>query len=71
MTSYRDVFDERWFAHRERSTSIGGVCGAVVAMGWFLYHLVSNGEWRWDLLSVGIVMVLVKLALMTWYRVTH
>lgn len=64
------VVDERFLAHRQRSTSLAGFAGALVAIGWFWYCLFSTGIWRWDLLSVAIAMVVVKWALMLWYYLT-
>jgi hypothetical protein len=64
------VVDERFLAHRQRSTSLAGFAGALVAIGWFWYRLFSAGIWRWDLLSVAIAMVVVKWALMLWYYLT-
>jgi hypothetical protein len=45
--------------------------GAVVAVGLFEYRLLIDHVWSWDLLAVGIAMVVVKLALMAWYFVTN
>jgi hypothetical protein len=64
------MVDERFLAHRQRSTSLAGFAGALVAIGWFWYRLFSTGIWRWDLLSVAIAMVVVKWALMLWYYLT-
>lgn len=64
------LVDERFLAHRQRSTSLAGFAGALVAIGWFWYRLFFNGVWRWDLLSVAIAMVVVKWALMLWYYLT-
>jgi hypothetical protein len=64
------MVDERFLAHRQRSTSLAGFAGALVAIAWFWYRLFSNGVWRWDLLSVAIAMVVVKWALMLWYYLT-
>ena len=64
------MVDERFLAHRQRSTSLAGFAGALVAISWFWYRLFSNGVWRWDLLSVAIAMVVVKWALMLWYYLT-
>jgi len=65
------VVDERFLEHRRRSTSVAGMVGAVVAVGLFEYRLLIDHVWSWDLLAVGIAMVVVKLALMAWYFVTN
>ena len=65
------MVDERFLEHRRRSTSVAGMVGAVVAIGLFEYRFLVDHVWSWDLLSVGIAMVTVKLLLMTWYFVTN
>lgn len=63
--------DERFLRHRQRSTSLGGIAGVVVAIGLFEYRYLVNGFVSWDLLAVAVTMVGVKLALMTWYFFTE
>ena len=63
--------DERFLIHRQRSTSIAGVCASLLAIGLFEYNIIFRHVWRWDLLSVGIAFAVVKLALMTWYSLTN
>lgn len=62
--------DERFFRHRQRSTSIAGLVGAWVAVGIFAYRYFANGVMNWDLIAVVAAMGAVKLALMTWYFIT-
>jgi Kef-type K+ transport system membrane component KefB len=62
--------DERFFRHRQRSTSIAGLVGAWVAVGIFVYRYFANGVTNWDLIAVAVAMGAVKLALMTWYFIT-
>jgi hypothetical protein len=62
--------DERFLTHRLRSTSAAGVVGGVLAIGLFAYRYYHDKFWSWDLLSVGITIVVVKIALMIWYRLT-
>ncbi|MCU0235261.1 MAG: hypothetical protein MUE90_14670 [Thermoanaerobaculales bacterium] len=60
--------DERFLAHRLKSTSLAGVVGGVLAaalLGWRFY---VDGIWSWDLLAVGATMAGVKLAAMTWFH---
>ena len=64
------VIDERFLTHRLRSTSIAGVIGGVVAISLFAYRFYIDHIWSWDLLAVGLTIVAVKLALMTWYFLT-
>jgi hypothetical protein len=63
--------DERFFRHRQRSTSIAGLAGAWVGVGLFAYRYFANGMLNWDLLIVVTAMGAVKLALMAWYFKTE
>jgi len=60
--------DERFLNHRLKSTSLGGIAGAVTAIGLFEYRLFAKHVWSWDLLTVALVMVGVKITAMVWYR---
>jgi hypothetical protein len=69
MTLPRPGFvDERFLTHRLRSTSAGGVAGAAVAGALCVYRLWFDEVYSWDLFAVLATMVVVKLALMLWYR---
>jgi hypothetical protein len=70
MTFLARVFDERFLHHRLRSTSLGGIAGACVAGGCFLWDYYVDHTWRWDLLAVLLTMAAVKWALMAW-SLTH
>jgi hypothetical protein len=61
------LIDERFLAHRRRSTSTAGMIAAVGSLVLFEYRLLVNHTANWDLLAVGVTFVVVKLALMTWY----
>lgn len=63
--------DERFFRHRQRSTSVAGLAGAWVAMGIVAYRYLTWRVVSWDLLAVVATMGAVKLALMTWYFITE
>ena len=65
-----NTIDERFLHHRLRSTSIGGMAGAVVAFGLFLYRHYADGIWSWDLFAVGAAIAIVKIAVLVWYRLT-
>ncbi|MEP7027216.1 MAG: hypothetical protein ABI960_01350 [Candidatus Eisenbacteria bacterium] len=67
MNPFAKLLDERFLEHRRRSTSVAGMLGGTVAMGLFVYRVVVDHVWSWDLLSVGIVMALTKVSLMAWY----
>lgn len=60
------LVDERFLAHRQRSTSIGGMVGGALAICLFGWRYYVDGIWSWDLLAVGVTVVVVKLAVMVW-----
>lgn len=60
--------DERFLEHRRRSTSMAGILGALLAVALFEYRLFHDHIISWDLLSVVLLMVVVKLSMMVWYR---
>lgn len=62
--------DERFLAHRRRSTSNAGIASAVLALLLFLWYDLVRHDLRWDLLAVGLAFVVVKLVLLAWYRFT-
>jgi hypothetical protein len=62
--------DERFLTHRLRSTSWGGMAGAVSAGGLAIYRLLHDGRIEWDLYAVLVAMVLVKFSALAWYRYT-
>jgi len=49
---------------------VAGVTGGVVAIGLFAYRYCVDTLWSWDLLAVGITIVVVKLTVLTWYHFT-
>ena len=63
------LLDERFLRHRQRSSSAGGLAGGVTAMGLFAYRYYVNHIWSWDLLAVGLAMVVVKYAVLAWHLV--
>ena len=64
------VLDERFFAHRRRSTSIAGIAGGVVAAGLFAWRWYADQVWSWDLFAVVATIVVVKLAVLAWSILT-
>ena len=64
------TIDERFLVHRQRSTSIGGLAGVAVAAVLFFHSLIARDLLRWDLFAIVMTAALVKLALLTWYRLT-
>jgi hypothetical protein len=63
--------DERFFRHRQRSTSVAGIAGAIVAGGLFFYRYYARGILSWDLFAVVLTIAVVKVALMAWYYITE
>lgn len=63
--------DERFFRHRQRSTSMAAIVGAWVAAGLLAYRYYAQGIWSWDLFTVLVTLAAVKLALMVWYYLTQ
>jgi hypothetical protein len=64
------IIDERFLNRRLKSSSIGGIAGALVAIGLFEYRFFVKHFWSWDLLAVALTMVGVKMAVMAWYLIT-
>ena len=69
MSLLSRIVDERFLAHRRRSTSVAGIVGGSVATGLFAYRYYVDHIWSADLLAVAISIVAVKLALTSWYLV--
>ena len=59
--------DERFLTHRLKSTSLAGIITGVLATLLFAYRFYVNHVWSWDLLSVAITFVVVKLTVLAWY----
>lgn len=64
------VVDERFLQHRLRSTSLAGIVGGLLAICLFAYHFYVDHIWSWDLFAVAMTIVVVKLTVLTWYRLT-
>jgi hypothetical protein len=60
--------DERFLNHRLRSTSIGGLAATAVAVGLFEYRYFHDHIVSWDLIAVAATAVVVKFAVLAWYR---
>lgn len=61
--------DERFLEHRRRSSSVAGIVAACLAIALFECRFFANHVWDWGLLSIGLTFVVIKLAMMTWYRI--
>ena len=63
------TIDERFWMHRLRSTSIGGLAAVVVAASMFFYQLLGSRVIRWDLFAIVATAAIVKMSVLIWYRV--
>lgn len=64
------AIDERFLRHRLKSTSMAGMVATAVALVLFAYHAWFDHVFRWELLAIGVVNVIVKFSLMAWYHYT-
>ena len=71
MSILHRFVDERFFTHRQRSTSIAGLAGVLTAWGIFMYRYLAQSRFSADLFAVIAVMALVKLAAMAWFYSRH
>ena len=60
--------DERFLDHRRRSSSIAGIATALLAIALFEYRLIHDHVWSWDLVSIALAFVVIKMSLFAWYR---
>jgi hypothetical protein len=70
MSIFQRLFDERFLAHRQRSTSLMGLVGVALAGGLFLYRLYFQHLVSWDLFAIVATMATVKLGAMAWFHAT-
>lgn len=64
----RAFVDERFLEHRRRASSLAGIICACLAICLWYYRLVFNHVWSWDLLSVALTFVVIKMSMFAWYR---
>lgn len=62
------LVDERFLEHRRRASSMAGFASIFVALGLFEYRFLHDRVWSWDLFTVLMVFVAVKLSAFTWHR---
>ena len=65
------MVDERYLMHRLKSTSLAGVIAAVLMGVSVLYQFYTKGVLRYDLFGILIVMAIVKLVAMLYFRRTN
>lgn len=61
------IIDERFLEHRRRSTSTAGIVSGVLSLALFEYHVLVEHVFKWELLSIGITFVVIKLISMFYY----
>lgn len=64
----RNIVDERFLEHRRRSSSVAGIACALLAICLFEYRYFVDHLWSWDLLSLALVFVVLKMSLFFWCR---
>jgi hypothetical protein len=62
--------DERYLMHRLRSTSLAGIVGSVAIGSLILYQFYVKDIFRWDLFAILMLIALVKIGAMIYYRRT-
>jgi uncharacterized membrane protein YeaQ/YmgE (transglycosylase-associated protein family) len=70
VRTLKENVDERFLVHRLRATSLAGVVGGVTASLLFAYYYFAQQDPRWDLLAVAVIMAVVKLSTLAYYRFT-
>lgn len=64
------LIDERFLTHRLRSSSTAGITGGVLAGLLWFYRYFFDHRIEWDLFAVVLTIAIVKIGLMTYYRLT-
>jgi hypothetical protein len=65
------VVDERFIMPRYISTRWAVVVGVVLMAFWVNYEFIVNDTLRIDLIIILLAMLVTKLAVMLYYRLTH
>lgn len=65
------AIDERFIMHRYISTRWAVIVGVVLMAIWVNYEYLINHSLRVDLLVILAAMVVTKVAVMVYYRLTH
>lgn len=63
--------DERFVMHRYISTRWAVVVGVILMAAWVNYEYIVNDTLRIDLLVILLAMLVTKVAVMIYYRLTH
>ncbi len=65
------VVDERFVMHRYISTRWAVIVGVVLMAIWVNYEFIINDTLRIDLIVILLAMLVTKVAVMIYYRLTH
>jgi hypothetical protein len=65
------VVDERFVMHRYISTRWAVIVGVVLMAIWVNYEFIINDTLRIDLIIILLAMLITKVAVMIYYRLTH
>ena len=71
LFSKRLGVDERFVMHRYISTRWAVTVGVILMAAWVNYDYFANRILRYDLLIILLAMVVTKVAVMIYYRLTH
>jgi hypothetical protein len=71
MLSKWFVVDERFVMHRYISTRWAVIVGVVLMAIWVNYEFIINDTLRIDLIIILLAMLITKVAVMIYYRLTH
>ena len=63
--------DERFIMHRYISTRWAVFVGLIIMVVWVNYDYLINDTLRIDFLAVMLSMLVTKVAVMIYYRLTH
>jgi len=70
VRTLKDNVDERFLTHRLRASSLAGIAGGVSSSLLFAYYYFVRQDLRLDLLAVAVLIAVVKLSALTYYRMT-
>ncbi len=65
------VVDERFLMHRYISTRWAVIVGTILMAVWVNYEYLVNHTLRFDMVVILLAMVITKVAVMIYYRLTH
>ena len=63
--------DERFIMHRYISTRWAVIVGVILMAVWVNYEFIVNDTLRIDLLVIMLAMIITKVAVMVYFKLTH